>query len=48
MRHPLRRFASPPFRGATPVARPEPDESRSHGVCWICTSACPNLFSLEN
>lgn len=44
MRHPLRRFASPPLREATPVAR----QSRSHGVCWICTSACPTSFALEN
>jgi hypothetical protein len=44
MKHPLRRFASPLSRGATPVAR----QSRFHGVCRACSPARPTSFSPEN
>lgn len=44
MKHPLRRFASPPSRGTTPVAW----QSRFCGVCWICAPARPTSFAPEN
>jgi hypothetical protein len=43
MAHPLRRFATPPSRGATPLAR----QSRFLGVCRASSLAHPAAFLSE-